>query len=88
MDERIGVRISVKHPVLAWMSEYVSYLMNRLEVPKDGRTADGRVKGKRAQVMGIEFGEKALWKSPPGRRMEKLNLRWGHGRFEPGATSS
>ena len=50
LDERMGVRIDVRHPILTWMCEYVTYLTNRLEVSSDGRTAYERVKGKRAQV--------------------------------------
>ena len=27
----------------------------------------------------MEFAEKVMWEFPPGRRMEKLNPRWGYG---------
>ena len=37
--------------------------------------------GKKAEVLGLEFGEKVLWKSPAGAKMEKLNARWGYGLF-------
>ena len=55
--------------------------MNRLEVSVDGKTAYERCKGKKAQVLGLEFGEKVLWKSPAGAEMEKINPRWGYGLF-------
>ena len=31
--------------------------------------------------MGIVFAEKVLWKHSAGRRMEKINPRWGYGLF-------
>jgi len=66
LDERMGVKINTKHPVLTWMCEYASYMMNRLEVSADGRTAYERNKGKKATVLGLEFGEKVLWKHDGG----------------------
>ena len=82
LDERMGVRIDTKHPVLTWMCEYASYMMNRLEVSSDGRTPYERNKGKKATVLGLEFGEKVLWKHGGGTaKMEKINARWSHGMF-------
>ena len=55
--------------------------MNRVEVPVVGKTAYERCKGKKAEVLGLEFGEKVLWKSPARATMEKINARWGYGLF-------
>jgi hypothetical protein len=81
LDERMGVKVDVRHPVITWMCEFVSYMMNRMEVASDGKTPYERVKGKRAEVMGLEFAEKVLWKHHPGKKMEKVNSRWGYGIF-------
>ena len=81
MDEKFGVRVDVRHPVLTWLCEYTGYMMNRMEVARDGKTPYERVKGKKAEVIGLEFGERVLWKHPPGRSMDKINSRWGHGMF-------
>ena len=82
LDERLGVRIATQHPILTWLCEYASTMMNRLEVSADGKTAYERCKGKKAEVLGLEFGEKVLWKySAKGPKMEKLNARWGYGLF-------
>ena len=75
LDERLNVRIDTKHPVLTWLCEYAGYMMNRLDVSVDGKTAYERCKGKKAEVLGLEFGEKVLWKSPAGAKMEKINAR-------------
>ena len=81
MREWEGVRVEVRHPVLTFLCEFVGYMMNRMEVAADGKTPYERVKGKRAEVMGLEFGEKVLWKHHPGRKMDKLNARWSYSIF-------
>ena len=82
MDERHGVKVDTKHPVLTWLCEYSMCLLNRLEVSKDGKTAYERCKGKKARVLGFEFAEKVLWKLRPVTNFqEKINARWGHGLF-------
>ena len=63
------------------MVEYAGYLVNRLEVGKDGKTAYERSRGKKATVLGIEFGEKLLWKKKQKDKMEKINTRWEYGIF-------
>ena len=35
LDERMGVNFDIRHPVIAWMCEFV---MNRMEVATDGKT--------------------------------------------------
>ena len=50
-----------------------------MEVGKDGKTAYGRVTGKMANVLGIEFGEKLMWKVVSTDKLETLNPRWDHG---------
>ena len=50
----------------------------------DGKTSYERVKGKLAQVIGVEFGEKVLWKfrvQGLDQNLEKINARWGYGLF-------
>ena len=66
---------------MTFMAEYASFLLNRLEVGKDGKTAYERVKGKSATVLGIEFGEKLLWKKKAQSKMDKISSRWGYGIF-------
>ena len=48
----------MRHPAIARMCEFVSHMMNRMEMATDGKTPHERVKGNRAEVMGLEFGEK------------------------------
>ena len=45
-ESRIGEEVDAREPIMTFISEYAAYLMNRLEVGKDGKTAYERVKGK------------------------------------------
>jgi hypothetical protein len=82
LDERYMTKISAQHPVVVWMCDYVGYLLNRLEVGRDGKTAYERMKGKKSTVLGIEFGEKVMWKArQTGPFLKKLEARWQFGLF-------
>ena len=61
--------------------EYASYLMNRLEVGKGGKVAYDRAEAKKPIVLGVEFGEKLLYKVKPTAKLEKINSRWEFGIF-------
>jgi hypothetical protein len=80
LEERITGKLEVEDAIWPWIVEYSSYLLNRLEVGKDGKTAYERSKGKRAKVNGIEFGEAVLWKRRPvGGALGKLAVLWEDG---------
>ena len=83
LDERYKVKIDIGHPIITWLCEYSTYLANRLEVGKDGKTSYERCRGKRAKVLGFEFGERVLWKKrQPGSSMQKMNEQWEYGLFD------
>ena len=82
LEARLGVKWDYDHAVWAWMAEYASYLLNRFEVGHDGKTSYERCKGKRAKVLGLEFGESVWWKRrPEGGGLGKLVTRWKEGVF-------
>ena len=81
LEDRIGQEIDAEANVVTFMAEYSGYLLNRLEVGKDGKTAYERTKGKAATVLGIEFGEKLLWRKNAGQKMNKTNSKWEFGIF-------
>ena len=80
-EERFGVKLVSGDKALVFVTEYAAYLLNRLEVGKDGKTAYERCKGKRGTVVGVEFGEKLLYKVRHKNKLEKLNARWEFGVF-------
>ena len=81
LEERLGMDIDAEERIVHFLPEYASYLLNRLEVGKDGKTSYERTKGKKATVLGVEFGEKLFWKKKAGQKMEKINARWEYGIF-------
>ena len=82
LEARLGVGVDAKEKVVVFMAEYGAYLHCRLEVGRDGKTAYERTKGKAGKVLGVEFGEKLLWKvRKKTGKQEKLNARWEYGIF-------
>ena len=81
LQGRIGRKIDAREKIVNFIPEYASYLMNRLEVGKDGKVAYDRAKGKKPTVLEVEFGEKLLYKVKPTAKLEKINSRWELGIF-------
>ena len=74
--------MSHDHAVLTWLIEYVSLLLNRYEVGKDGRAAYEQSKGKKSKLMGLEFGESVMWRRKPvGNNVAKLAVMWDKGTY-------
>ena len=65
LEERMGRKLEIGDAIWPWLVECASYLSNRCEVGHDGKTAYERLKGKKAKVQGIEFGETVMWKRRP-----------------------
>jgi hypothetical protein len=80
-QERLGKKVDARERIVAFIPEYAAYLMNRLVQGADGKVAYERIKGKKPSILGIEFGEKVLFKVKLGQKMEKINARWEHGIF-------
>ena len=81
LEDRLGARVDAKEPIVSYMPEYAAYLLNRLEIGKDGKTAYERCKGKKATVLGLEFGEKVLYKVKRDAKQAKIRARWEYGIF-------
>ena len=81
LQERLGRKVSTRERIVAFIPDYVGYLINRLKKGEDGKVGYERCKGKKPTVMGVEFGEKLLFRRRTGQKMEKLNERWQYGIF-------
>ena len=81
LEEKIGRQLDPEEAVVTFIPEYSAYVLNRLEVGKDGKTAYERTRGKKATVVGLEFGEKVLWRKNKANKMAKLRSRWAYGIF-------
>ena len=44
-EKRINCKLDSRERIVSFMPEYAAYLMNRLEIGKDGKTAYERTKG-------------------------------------------
>ena len=56
LEARVGCVLTgprAGEPVLSWLVEYASVLLNRYEVAKDGKTAYERLRGKKSKVLGL-----------------------------------
>ena len=56
LEDRVGRQLDPQEAVVTFIPEYAAYVLNRLEVGKDGQTAYEMARGKKATVVGIEFG--------------------------------
>ena len=49
LEGRLGKKVDAEKKIVTFMAEYAGYLVNRLEVGKDGKTAFERSRGKKAK---------------------------------------
>ena len=62
LQDRIGRYIDSRERIIGFIPEYAAYLLNRLGQGEDGKVLYERMKGKTPTILGIEFGEKLLYK--------------------------
>lgn len=80
LESRWRTTIPDEHPVLTWMTEHASVVVNKCFLGADGKTAHERLRGKKATVLGVDFGEGIVYRTKPCRqRLAKLECMWQHG---------
>lgn len=62
LEGKYGVTIPSKHPIVAWLVEYIGELYNHTSVGSDGKTPFRRLHGKDGNLRLMPFGEKVWWK--------------------------
>ena len=72
LEIRVGFKIPVAHPVVAWLVTHSSNILTWLSKGKDGRTAYHRVRGRPFNGKLLAFGESCRYKS---RSHEQLHGR-------------
>ena len=80
LESRIGARIPSQHPIMKWMVEYSSVLLNKYSVQADGKTTYHALHGKKVSERLVEFGETVMHYLHKKRRA-KLDMRWTTGVF-------
>jgi hypothetical protein len=81
LEQRLGVKLSGKHPVMAWLVEHGADLLSRYVVGEDGRTGYERLKGKKCTTEAVEFGEKVHYKlnMKAKSKDDKMEAKWDEG---------
>ena len=69
LESRIGARIPSTHPVMKWLIEYVSVVLNKYAIQPDGKSAYHSLHGKKVSERLVEFGEVVMHYVP-----KKLSL--------------
>ncbi len=64
LESRIDRYIPVDHPIVAWMLEHVTLLLNTLVRGTDGMTAWARIRGRPFGQQLVGFGESLLYRYP------------------------
>ncbi len=64
LEQRLDKYIPVDHPIMAWMVEHVTLLLNALVRGDDGATAWARVRGRAFAQQLLGFGETVLYRYP------------------------
>jgi len=80
-ESHIGEKIPSDHNLIPWLVEYAAVLLNRGQVGKDGKTSYERLKGKPANLPGMQFGEKMLWRTnvPSRDRRHRMDTQTSEG---------
>ena len=60
LERRMGRVMRAKHPVMHWLIEHAAFILNRIPVHEDGRTAYERMTGRKWRGRLLEFGEHSL----------------------------
>lgn len=80
LQERYGVDVNPKHPILPWLVDYAGVTLSRFQRGADGRTPYERSTGKPRRIQVPEFGECILYQPLKG---EKVGSKM-EPKFEPG----
>ena len=80
LSEKIKEPVTIDSPIIPWLIRHAAYIITRCKIHSCGRTPMERIKGRKAYVALIPFGEAVMFKLP------KTNRRTGdlEDRFEKG----
>ena len=82
LEAKWGVKLDVEHSIWPCLVEMVGWMMSRADVGADGKTGHERCKGRRARLLGMDFGEAVLWKRRrEGGPLGKRSCMWEDGIF-------
>ena len=78
LESWLKSRLASDHPVIAWLVEHTAYVLNKVALGSDGKTAYGRLHGREGRDRICGSGEHIMWYVPKKMRA-KLDQRWRYG---------
>ena len=78
LQDRLGCRLPLDHPVISWMTSYAARLLSLFNVGHDGHTAYERLRGKKFNTPLPEFGE-VVWR----KLQQKTVAKEDRGKLQP-----
>ena len=82
IEERINTEVSRSSNVLCWLVEFAALVISRYSVGHDGKTLYERLKDKKSNMFGFEFGDRVLIRRVPvSSKLAKLDSLWNAGVF-------
>jgi len=76
LEEKLGEKIPIEKPIIAWMIEHCADLHNKYHVYSDGKTSFEKIKGKKHRGELLEFGQKILHRVPGKPKGGLMAPRW------------
>ena len=62
LEEKMGLKIHSRHPILAWVGRHACFMLSRFRVGVDGRIAYEKSRGRRWKRPSVTFGERVWFK--------------------------
>ena len=76
LEEKIGSKVPIEKPIIAWLIEHCADIHNKFHVYADGKTSFEKVKGKKHRGEFLEFGQKVLHRVPGKPKGGLMAARW------------
>ena len=65
LEKRLGRKVPVQHPLMSWLLEHVTMVMNAVILGSDGKTSWRRARGRDFSMTLYGFGEQVFYKQDP-----------------------
>ena len=80
-ETRVGERLSVHHPLFAWLVEHAANVLNNYLVGSDGKCPVQRLRGRAASQFVLEFGSPCMFRVVGRVEGGDMGERWFRGHW-------
>ena len=82
LESQLKTKIPKGHPIMSWLTVWVTGLLNKFAVGPKGKTPYEIVTGHKCKHLVIPFGEKVLFRLAPEKAgRDKIETEWCKGVF-------